>query len=235
MSTPRLVHVAPERLAGWVQRFAASHGEVSRSVATTSDRGASPSSSLLLTAADGSWARLTSWTDAPNVARADAGVPDVEAGGAPWPGDWTTPPVLLVVLVRRGGFAVAVATPAGELAASKVGTRHVQSRTAAGGWSQQRYARRRSNQADALVEAVVGHAARVLGDGEAVAGTVGGLVLGGDRSLTAQVLQELATGPRSRLLGIPRRELPDLPDPRRAVLDDAVARGRAVLVEVVNA
>ncbi|GGK74836.1 acVLRF1 family peptidyl-tRNA hydrolase [Ornithinimicrobium pekingense] len=215
------VRVAPERLDGWVRRFAASHGEVARST----DRATSPSS-CLLTAADGSWARLTSWTDAP--------VDDPP--GAAWePGEWARPPALLVVLVRRGGYAAAVVSPDGSLLAHKVGTRHVQSRTAAGGWSQQRFARRRANQADVLVDAVAGHAARVLAEGEAAGGQVGGLVLGGDRRLTAAALEELATGALGRLHRIPRRDLPDLPDPRRAVLDDAVGRARAVLVEVVNA
>ena len=40
---------------------------------------------------------------------------------------------------------------------------------------------------------------------------------------------------RSQLAVLTRRELYDLPDPRRSVLDDAVRRGRAVLVEVHNA
>ena len=48
------------------------------------------------------------------------------------------------------------------LTAHKVGTRYVQSRTAAGGWSQQRFARRRANQADGLVGAAVEHAVRLL-------------------------------------------------------------------------
>ena len=60
---------------------------------------------------------------------------------------------LAVLLLRRGGYAVALAAEDG-LLAHKVGSRHVQSRTAAGGWSQQRFARRRGNQADALVGAV---------------------------------------------------------------------------------
>ena len=217
MSAPRLVEVAPERLDGWVERFTAWHGDVARSV----DRATSPSS-CLLRAADGSRARLTGWGDA---ARGPAG----EECQVP------APPALLLVLVRRGGYAVAVASSAGELVAHKVGTRHVQSRTAAGGWSQQRYARRRANQADALVEAVASHARRVLGEGERVTGAVGGLVLGGDQALAAAVTDELAHGPLARLRGIPRRELWDLPDPRRAVLDEAVLRARAVLVEVLNA
>ena len=46
---------------------------------------------------------------------------------------------------------------------SKVGQRHVQGRTKAGGQSQQRFARRRDNQARAAYEAAAEHAARILG------------------------------------------------------------------------
>ncbi len=131
---------------------------------------------------------------------------------------------LAVVLVRRGGYAVGLADAAGHLSASKVGTRHVQSRTAAGGWSQQRFARRRGNQADELVRAVTDHAHRLL-----PRGIPGGLVVGGDKALVRAVLDD----PRLAFLGdLPRRELYDLPDPKRAVLDDAVRRGRAVRVTV---
>ncbi|MGL5852830.1 MAG: Vms1/Ankzf1 family peptidyl-tRNA hydrolase, partial [Phycicoccus sp.] len=66
-----------------------------------------------------------------------------------------------LVLVRRGGYAVGVAA-GGRLATHKVGTRYVQSRTAAGGWSQQRFARRRANQADELVGATADVAARIV-------------------------------------------------------------------------
>ena len=97
-----------------------------------------------------------------------------------------------VVLVRRGGYAVGLAS-GGAFTASKVGSRHVQSRTAAGGWSQQRFARRRGKQADELVDAVVGHARRVLlGDDESpregARGIPRGLVVGGDRTLVREVL-----------------------------------------------
>jgi hypothetical protein len=218
MSTARRVEVAPERLPGWVERFAAAHGDLAPSPVPTSDP-----VGWQLDAADGSWARLTGWRDAV----------------APWQGDrlegWALPPALLLLLVRRGGYAVAVVSPSGELVAHKVGTRHVQSRTAAGGWSQQRYARRRGNQADALVEAVGGHAVRLLGEGEDRGGRVGGLVTGGDRTLAAEVLDAVATGPLARLRDLPSRELPDLADPRRAVLDAAAQRARAVRVEVHNA
>lgn len=130
-----------------------------------------------------------------------------------------------IVLVRRGGYAVGLAR-GGRLVTSKVGTRYVQSRTAAGGWSQQRFARRRGNQADALVEAVATHTlAHVL------PGQPAGLVVGGDKALVRQVLAD----PRlTALAALPRRELYDLPDPRRDVLDRALQRGRAVRISLVE-
>jgi peptide subunit release factor 1 (eRF1) len=129
-------------------------------------------------------------------------------------------PVALL-LVRRGGYAVGVAS-GGRLTAHRTGTRYVQSRTAAGGWSQQRFARRRANQADELVGAVTEHAARVTAGCGAR-----GLVLGGDRALAEAVLEDARLAP---LRGLPRRELYDLPDPRLEVLRRAVERARAVRV-----
>ncbi|HEU5144497.1 MAG TPA: acVLRF1 family peptidyl-tRNA hydrolase [Dermatophilaceae bacterium] len=138
-----------------------------------------------------------------------------------------------VILVRRGGYAVGLARGRG-LVAHKVGSRRVQSRTAAGGWSQQRFARRRANQADELVTAVVGHARRILlGDDESprtgASGIPRGLVVGGDRTLVREVLEAHAL---RALRDLPRRELPDLPDPRREVLDEALRRGTAVRIEL---
>ena len=57
-----------------------------------------------------------------------------------------------LVLLRRGGHAVG-RDEGGDLVAHTCGTGYVQSRTKAGGWSQQRYARRRGNQADGVVDA----------------------------------------------------------------------------------
>jgi len=129
-----------------------------------------------------------------------------------------------LLLLRRGGYAVGLAR-GGILEVAKAGRRHVQSRTAAGGWSQQRFARRRENQADALVGAVRDHVERILVAG--AGGIPAGLVTGGDRALVAGVLAD----PRLRRLGeLPRRELPDLPDPDAKVLRTAVQRGRAVWV-----
>lgn len=133
------------------------------------------------------------------------------------------PPHLALVLIRRGGYAVAH-VDGSTLVAHKVGTRHVQSRTAAGGWSQRRFARRRGNQADELVRAVTEHFVRIV-----PAGIPTGLVVGGDRTLVGEVLDD----PRLAWLGeLPRREFADIGDPRRAVLDEVVRRARSVRVSI---
>jgi hypothetical protein len=130
-----------------------------------------------------------------------------------------------VLLIRRGGYAVGIVTGEG-LVTHKVGTRHVQSRTAAGGWSQQRFARRRANQADALVAAVRDHLARVRHEGGF---TPVALVRGGDRALVAEVLDDV----RLRdLADLPSRDYPSLPDPRRSVLDDVVGRATAYEITI---
>ena len=131
-----------------------------------------------------------------------------------------------LLLVRKGGFAVA-ALHGVEVLVSKVGQRHVQGRTKAGGQSQQRFARRRDNQARVAYEAAADHAHRVL-VGETPE-PVAHLVCGGDRPAVAAVLED----PRLARLA-ERRCDPwlDVPDPRRAVLDRATEDGRAVRVSV---
>ncbi len=149
--------------------------------------------------------------------------------------EWFTHDPVGVVLVRRGGYAVGLVRE-GRLVSSKVGTRYVQSRTAAGGWSQHRFARRRGNQADALVDAVAEHALRILlsgneSPGARAPGVPQGLVVGGDKALVAQVLAD--TRLRS-LTALPQRSFYDLPDPRRDVLERAVERGRSVRVRLLE-
>ncbi|MBM3947388.1 MAG: hypothetical protein FJ315_08350, partial [SAR202 cluster bacterium] len=82
-----------------------------------------------------------------------------------------------VVLVRLSGYATGV-FQGGLLLASKVGSAHVHGRHKAGGWSQQRFARRREKQARELYgrvcEAVVEH----LGPHER---SLDYVLLGGDR------------------------------------------------------
>jgi len=127
-----------------------------------------------------------------------------------------------VLLVRKGGFAVA-RLRGDAVAEHKVGQRHVQGRTKAGGQSQQRFARRRDNQARQAYEAAADHAARILGGVRLV-------VTGGDHAAVDAVLAD----PRLSAVTVVHPWLP-VPDPRRAVLDGAVTDAQAVAVEVVNA
>ena len=94
--------------------------------------------------------------------------------------------------------------------------------TKAGGQSQQRFARRRDNQARQAYEAAAGHAVRLL------AGTPV-LVTGGDHGAVEAVLADARLG--SRVVG---RWLP-VPDPRRRVLEAAVEDALAVEFVVANA
>ncbi|KRC50114.1 MULTISPECIES: acVLRF1 family peptidyl-tRNA hydrolase [unclassified Nocardioides] len=198
------VLVPTARWARWLANFSASHGEFSLEVAD---------GALLGTAGDGSRfaARLPFSLGYDGAATAD----ELAAAAV-------APPAWGVLLVRKGGFAVA-RVEQGVVVASKTGQRHVQGRTKAGGQSQQRFARRRANQARDAYEAAADHAARVLGD-------VGVAVAGGDRTAVAEVLAD------RRLGGI------DVvgpwfavPDPRRAVLDQVVRDAQALVVDVENA
>jgi hypothetical protein len=111
---------------------------------------------------------------------------------------------------------------------SKVDARQVQGRTAAGGWSQQRFARRRANQTDAVVGAAVETAVRVL---VPHAGEVEALFTGGDRGLVDDVLAD----PRLRALAALRRgPALEVGDPTKAVLLETPAQFRAVDVHIIE-
>ena len=178
--------------ARWVDNFATRHGGVELAVGgRAAARGARPT---------GRRSRPRLPFDWGSYGGADpAGL--VAAAVAP-PRAWG------VLLVRKGGFAVARMAGA-ELVEHKVGQRHVQGRTKAGGQSQQRFARRRDNQAREAYEAAADHAVRVLGRGPA-----GPVVTGGDHAAVGEVLAD----PRLRGLAVVGPWLP-VPDPRRRVLD----------------
>jgi hypothetical protein len=182
----RTVEVAAGRLAGWIERFGARHGLITAArVADT----------VRLDAADGSWAVLeVPW---PPLADGEDPVATLLEHAL-------APRRLGVLIVRKGGYAVGVAGPGG-LAASKVGRRHVQGRAKAGGWSQQRFARRRENQARDAYAAAADAAARLM---LPVLDTLDGLVTGGDRRAVAEILRDsrlrpLAELPRGRFLAVP--------------------------------
>jgi hypothetical protein len=194
------------RLARWVDNFTARHGETSLVVVAGALSGG---------AADGSSfaARLPFGREYAGTATVDAFLDDCSP-----PARWG------VLLVRKGGFAVArLAGP--EIVESKVGQRHVQGRTKAGGQSQQRFARRRDNQARVAYEAAAEHAVRILTDVEL-------LVCGGDHPAVHAVLDD------PRLAAARERVVEPwlaVPDPRRAVLEQAVADASSVRMTVTNA
>ena len=132
-----------------------------------------------------------------------------------------------VLLVRRGRWAVGVFDGA-QLVVSKVDARQVQGRTAAGGWSQQRFARRRGNQTDAVVSSTAETAARVL---LPHAATVEALVTGGDKGLVDEVLADPRLAP---LAALPRIGPLEVGEPTKAVLLETPAQFRAVRVHIVE-
>ena len=201
--------MAPERLGRWLDGVATRHGAFTE-VAPADD-------GLRITCAD-----TTSV-----VLRAPLGW----APEAPLLGSFTAaahrPRRAAVLLVRRGRWAGGV-FDRDQLVVSKVDARQVQGRTAAGGWSQQRFARRRAHQTDAVVDHAVETAVRVLlphADGLAA------LFTGGDRGLLDDVLAD----PRLRALAALRREPAlEVGEPTKAVLLETPKQFRAVDVHIVE-
>lgn len=206
----RTTFVPGPRLAGWIQRFAASHGPLSE---LPDDAG------LLLQADDGATALLRApW---PADGRPGTGANPLERLASLAAQERS----LGIILVRRGGYAVGVAS-GGRIQSSKTGSRYVQSRTAAGGQSQSRFARRRGNQTEALAESAAEQVARIFAGHR-----VEYLVPGGDKALVEQVLsqpvlKEFAS--RARLAFL------DIPDPRATVLAKAAVDACAVHIMVTD-
>lgn len=197
------VSVPLERVERWVANFETRHGPTTFDVADGALHGSAEDGSSFT-------ARLPLGLAYDGPAAADSLV-----GAAALPESWG------ILLVRKGGFAVARMSGAA-IAEHKIGQRHVQGRTKAGGQSQQRFARRRDNQARQAFEAAAEHAARLLRPGL--------LVTGGDHAAVDEVLAD----PRLRGLVVVGPWLA-VPDPRRSVLDQAVSDATAVQVVAGNA
>jgi hypothetical protein len=204
----RLIGLPPERLGAWLDGVADRHGAFTVRV-------------------DGEVVEVTCADSTTLVLRAPF-------GWTPGPSPLTTftvaaraPRRAAVLLVRRGRWAVGVfAGP--DLVVSKVDSRQVQGRTAAGGWSQQRYARRRGHQTDAVVAHAVETAARVVGphvDG------LDALFVGGDRLLVDDVLADRAL---TRLAPLRRDPFLDVGEPTKAVLLSTPEQFRAVSVHITE-
>ncbi|MGY1623776.1 acVLRF1 family peptidyl-tRNA hydrolase [Geodermatophilus sp. SYSU D00965] len=205
----RLLRVPPERLGRWLDGVATRHGPFAPAEL---DEG-----SVRITCADTTTVTLRApfpWRPGPALLTAFSAAA-------------RQPHRAAVLLVRRGRWAVGVFDGA-DLLVSKVDARLVQGRTAAGGWSQQRFARRRANQTDAVVTAAADTAVRVL---LPHAGDVAALFTGGDRGLVDAVLAD----PRLRALAALRRgPALEVGEPTKEVLLATPEQFRAVAVHLVE-
>ncbi len=220
----RTTLVSAERLPGWAERFAAAHGAV---------RCDQHDDGLHLSAADGSTALLQSpW---PPAGRPGRGATELERLASLAAQSRT----VAVVLIRSGGYALGLCRD-GVVLAAKSGSGFSQSRSGAGGSSQQRSARRRANQADAMLERVAEHAKLLFGPQPPASGTGPGttylgiaeyLVLGGDRALTSLFMAE----PRAAfLVRLPQLRFLDVPDPKASVLKTAAREVQAIRIRVTD-
>jgi hypothetical protein len=207
----RWAEISPERIRGWLDGFYARHdGAVEDGLVLT---GTSNGDTATIHPPPG----LTDVTDIDTLLSR-----------------LTTPPRIGLLLARKGAAAVGIADGT-TISASKVERFHVQARTAAGGWSQQRYARRRGNQADAATDKATEMAVRVLlphasGGQHESDEAISALVCGGDRPMIDAILSDRRLQP---LAALRHPHLLDTPEPRLAVLEDAAVAARQVRILLV--
>jgi Actinobacteria/chloroflexi VLRF1 release factor len=211
----RRVDVSPQRFAGWVASFAERHGGVLTVIPGADE--------VIFRAADGS------------VAASRVPFPPLPARGRDDPASVaarivehvTADRVVGVLLARLGGYAAGVFTGSEPiLAASKVGSRLVHGRNAAGGQSQRRFARRRENQARHALTAAADTAAAVFGPF-----TLDALVLGGDR----RAIAGLSDDPRlEQYFDVAVDQFLTVPDPRLTVLRSTPRLFRAIKITVTE-
>ncbi|WP_214111414.1 acVLRF1 family peptidyl-tRNA hydrolase [Acrocarpospora catenulata] len=203
------VTVGPDRLGRWITGFGERHGEPVVEAAAEL---------VTLRAPDGATAECH--VPFPPLTVADDPVPALVAHAV-------ARRRVGVLLVRLGGYAAGV-FDGDTLVASKVGARLVHGRSAAGGWSQQRFARRREKQSTEALQAAADVAARVLLPQLA---TLEALVLGGDR----RAIDELRTDRRLvPLFALERPPFLTVPDPKLAVLTETPSQFRAVRIRVTE-
>jgi hypothetical protein len=215
------VDVDPERLPAWLNRFAVNHGGYRVAGADEAGRVEAP---LRIEAGDGTTLGL--WPPPGATVR-----PDLEQ----FIDEALQPRRIGLLLARQASVAVGIAEgPC--LIESKVDTYYVQSRTAAGGWSQQRYARRRVNQARAAAESAADQVVRVLlpavdrqVDPHHAVDHLAAVVTGGDRRTVAAILADPRLAPLRPLVA---DRFLAVGEPRRRTLEEAVTLARQVRILV---
>ena len=219
----RWVEVPPERLVSWIVTFTERHGGP---LAVAYAEPATDRGSVTFTAADGAVAEChvpfppllnEPASDAPMAAGAIA----AHAGADRTVG---------VLLVRLGGYAVGVFSGAPpHLGASKTGRRLVHGRSAAGGWSQHRFARRRENQAAMALGAAADAAAGIFGPYGADG--LDAVVLGGDKRSMAGLRDDARLAP---YLSRATERFLTVPDPSQAVLKGIPPAYQAIRIRLTE-
>jgi hypothetical protein len=217
------VDVAPGRFPGWIASFAVRHGDPVTVLPPAGPAGAM----VTFRGADGVAAECHP-PFPESFTRPDAADPSELAAAVA--AHAAAPRNVGVLLVRLGGYAAGVFAgypPA--LVDSKTGSRLVQGRSAAGGWSQQRFARRREKQASEAIAAAAGTAVAVFGRWAGRGGALDAVVLGGDKRTAAELRDDPRLAP---YLALATARFITVPDPRRAVLEGAPAQFTAVRIKL---
>jgi Actinobacteria/chloroflexi VLRF1 release factor len=212
----RWVEVPPERLVTWVVTFAERHGgAVTGQSVTTGESGVAVTVTVTFTGADGATAECH-----PPFPPLPAPVPGaVRAAAEALAAHATADRMVGVLLVRLGGYAAGVFSGSPpRLVSSKTGSRPVHGRSAAGGWSQHRFARRRENQAATALRAAADAAVEVFG--RYGPDRLDAVVLGGDKRSAAGLAGPRADDRLEKYLAKATGRFLTVPDPRLAVLRD---------------
>lgn len=220
---PRWLDVAPARLPRWLESFADRHS----GLAGDPEQGPG---AVIFRAADGAIAEChIPFPPLPSTAAVDRAGKEPGASAARMAAHALADRTVGVLLVRLGGYAAGVFTgPDQHLAASKVGSRLVHGRSAAGGQSQRRFARRREKQANEALGAAADTAAAVFGPYN---GRLDAVVLGGDK----RAMSGLADDPRLRpFLDLAVDRFLTVPDPRLAVLKGTPRMFTAIRIRLAD-
>jgi hypothetical protein len=213
---PRRIEVAPHRFSGWIESFAQRHEG-----ALAGEQG---EQEVIFRAFDGAEAACrVPFPPLPDGGAGEEPVSLAKRLAAHAAADR----VVGVFLVRLGGYAAGVFTGTEPvLTASKVGSRLVHGRSAAGGQSQQRFARRRENQAHQALGAAADTAAAIFGPYKLDA-----LVLGGDRRAFSSIRRDVRLAP---YFALAVDAFLTVPDPRLAVLKDTPRLFRAIRITLTE-
>lgn len=210
----RWLDIGPERIEEWLGDFAGRHGPATSAIAPGREF-------VTVTAADGSVAEChPPFPPLPPESTGSAAALAAHAAA-----DRT----VAVLLVRLGGYAAGVFTGSPpRLVASKVGSRLVHGRSAAGGQSQRRFARRREKQAREALAAAADNAVAVFGG---YSGAIDVLVTGGDKRSIAALREDVRLRPYFR---VATDRFLTVPDPRLVVLQGTPRLFRSIRVRLAE-